>query len=266
MRLVTRRASRSIAVSARFSSSSGTPSPPVAAQYRTDAAMVEPESIGDVVETAKVNSTEWRAPTNPAQREYEAAGQWPGYSRTYLQPSEFQAARPSTHFANNVRATPGRDAGQAKWGPLLELVDKHYGTAADQLEVCEADPLRPSFEEDVAKAEAYLRDFESAVDAHYRDLHPTTKLVWDGMAVRRIFHLRDWIRLVRRQRERALMRVAEITGSHSTAEASMRIGEHVDDLLWHPGKGAHGVEYDDRLRTQHDAHQCSAALKRQRNR
>lgn len=126
------------------------------------------------------------------QQMYNNTEQWEGYSQAYLK--RWMQYTP-TNQRQDVLEHKNKDINE-----ILALVWKHYGEAADVLEILEDDLLHPQFHAFMEKAKVGLKDLESSIDSIYADAHPTIKTVIDAWMVRRLYALTDWIALLEKRR------------------------------------------------------------------
>jgi len=123
--------------------------------------------------------------------------QWAGYSDAYCK--KMMSYLPGhEHFFSPI-AFPAPELNKC-----LALVFNAYGAAASILHELHDDPLHPQFHERMTQVVANAKELERGIDEVYAGLHPTVKTVYDAFAVRRYYHLMDWIEHVKAKRHRIL--------------------------------------------------------------
>lgn len=132
------------------------------------------------------------------QQDWYNTRQWKGYSAAYLKPPMAY----KTAVENRYNETP------KEVQPMLAVIYRTYGVAAEILNELEDDVLDPQFHEKVEKARSLAKELENEIDLCYKDAHPTFKVAYDAWMVSRLMTLHDWVLLVQKKREELLATIS----------------------------------------------------------
>ena len=167
--------------------------------------------------------------TKTDQYDWLQTQQWEGYSDTYLKRPVRYGPHSDTPNGNMKFHHPNEDR-------IFDIAYETYGRAAENLMSCEEDVLQPQFHEKLRRAKEWTAHMAKEIDEMYPTVHPTFKLMMDGLLVRRFYQLEDWIEMVQRKRKKTIERlspefIAQQRKMRGIAESYTRNLERVEAIF-----------------------------------
>uniref|UniRef100_A0A7S1W4K7 Uncharacterized protein n=1 Tax=Neobodo designis TaxID=312471 RepID=A0A7S1W4K7_NEODS len=167
--------------------------------------------------------------TKVEQYDWLQTQQWEGYSDTYLKRAVRYGPHSDTPNGNLKFHHPNEDK-------ICRIAYETYGRSADLLLSLEEDVLQPAFHEKLSRAKEFKEALAKEIDEMYPTVHPTFKLMIDGMLVRRFYQLEDWIEMVQRKRKKTIEKLGpeffeQQHKMRGIAESYMRNLERVESVF-----------------------------------